>query len=109
MAGAIQRRMYPQTTRDDSQDVTLPCILGRLARLEKEGFSYDELLHDFASRRRVGPVNERAVKHVLDPAQETDERVQVRQNLGPTKFSVVLDILCFCSYQVCLKTKTANL
>lgn len=59
-------------------EVSLPCIVSRLTKLEAEGLSYDELLHDFANRRRVAPVDEDwAVKNIVDPAQETDEIVQV--------------------------------
>lgn len=81
MTATIAKKMCQQTHGDGhSQEVTLPCILGRLSRLENEGFSYDELLHDFASRRRVGPVNEELpAKHVLDPAEETDDIVRVRR------------------------------
>lgn len=75
-----RRRGRYQTHGDGhSENITLPCILDRLSRLEHEGFSYDELLYNFASRRRVGPVNEELpVKHVLDPAEETEEIVQVK-------------------------------
>lgn len=80
MTTAIAKRMRQQTHgTGHSEEVTLPGILDRLSRLENEGFSYDELLHDFASRRRVGPVNEEPPgRRVVDPAQETDEVVQVR-------------------------------
>lgn len=80
MATAITKRVYGETHGcDHSEEVTLPGILDRLSRLENEGFSYDELLHDFASRRRVGPMNEELpARHVIDPAEETDEIVQVR-------------------------------
>lgn len=86
MTTAIAKRLCQQThANGHSEEVTLPGILDRLSRLENEGFSYDELLHDFASRRRVGPVREELpAKHVLDPAKETDEAVQVRGgNLCP--------------------------
>lgn len=84
MKAATRRRTRYQTHGDGdghSENITLPCILDRLSRLEHEGFSYDELLHNFASQRRVCPVNEELpVKHVLDPAEETDEIVQVREH-----------------------------
>lgn len=88
MTTVIAKRMCQQTRGDGlSEEVTLPCILDRLSRLENDGFSYDELLHDFASRRRVGPVNEEPpAKRVIDPAQETDEIVQV-------SWYIVLDVV----------------
>lgn len=83
MAASVGHRMHQDTLVGGySEEVSLPCILGRLSRLEHEGFSYGELLHDFASRRRVGPLNveeEHPAKHVLDPAEETDQIVQVRR------------------------------
>ena len=90
MAATIGKRMRIQTHGDGYCDeVTLPGILHRLSRLENEGFSYDELLHDFASRRRVGPVNEEITgKKVVDPAEQTDEIVQVR---GLERLHVNLD------------------
>lgn len=80
MAATAGKRMRVQTHGgDQSDEITLPVILDRLSRLENGGFSYDELLHDFASRRRVGPVNkEIAEKRVVDPAEETDVVVKVR-------------------------------
>lgn len=83
MTAAVAKRMCRYTHGSGhSEEVTLPCIVDRLSRLENEGFSYDELLHDFASRRRVGPVNEElSEKHVIDPAEETDEIVQVRETM----------------------------
>lgn len=80
MTTDIAKRMCQQSHGIGySEEVTLPGILGRLSRLENQGFSHDELLHDFASRRRVGPVNEELpARHVIDPAEETDEVVQVR-------------------------------
>lgn len=80
-----EEQMHQESSTDGhSDEVTLPCILGRLSRLEHEGFSYGELLHDFASRRRVGPLNaeeeeEHPAGHVLDAAEETDKIVQVRE------------------------------
>lgn len=79
MASAVGRRLCEQDYNGDSDEVTLPSIVGRLSRLETTGFSYDELLHDFASRRRLGPLEECPATYVVDPAQETDEIVQVRQ------------------------------
>ncbi len=80
MAATIGKRMRVQTHSDGhSDEITLPGILDRLSRLENGGFSYDELLHDFASRRRVRPVNEEIPgKKVVDPAEETDVVVKVR-------------------------------
>lgn len=86
MAAAIGEQSFTQRSsiRRDYSDVSLPCIVGRLTKLEAEGSSYDELLHDFASRRRVAPVKERrSVNKVADPAQETDEIVQVRSRSYP--------------------------
>lgn len=79
MAATTGVRVRQNARRDDlNGEVTLPCILDRLSRLEHESFSYHELLDDFASRRRVGPVQkELPAKHVLDPAEEADEIVQV--------------------------------
>lgn len=79
MATAIAKRMHLQTHLDGrSEEVTLQGILDRLSRLENKGFSYDQLLHDFASRRRVGPVKkELPAKTIIDPAEQTDEIVQV--------------------------------
>lgn len=84
MTATTSRCMRDQTRGDGlTGKTTLPCILNRLSRLEHEGFSYDDLLHNFASRRRVGPVNEELpVKHLLDPAEEIDEIVQVRDNMS---------------------------
>ncbi|CAM9848192.1 unnamed protein product, partial [Ectocarpus sp. 12 AP-2014] len=78
MAATTGIRVRQHVHRDDLDgEVTLPCILDRLSRLEHESFSYHELLDDFASRRRVGPVKkELPAKHVLDPAEEADEIVQ---------------------------------
>eukprot|EP00752_Nemacystus_decipiens_P002143 g2042.t1 len=83
MTTAIAKRMCGERRGSDrSDEVTLSCILDRLSRLEHEGFSYDELLHDFASRRCVGPVNqELPASHVADPAEETDEVVQAYLSL----------------------------
>lgn len=79
MAATAGIRVRQHARRDDLDgEVTLPCILDRLSRLEHDSFSYHELLDDFASRRRVGPVKkELPAKHVLDPAEEADEIVQV--------------------------------
>ncbi|CAM9470017.1 unnamed protein product, partial [Ectocarpus fasciculatus] len=78
MAATNGIRVRQHARRDDLDgEVTLPCILDRLSRLEHESFSYHELLDDFASRRRVGPVKkELPAKHVPDPAEEADEIVQ---------------------------------
>lgn len=85
MVDAIGARSFTQRSSIPcDSEVSLPCILGRLTKLEAEGLSYDELLHDFANRRRVAPVEEnRPVKNVVDPAQETDEIVQVRSGSSP--------------------------
>lgn len=85
MVDAIGARSFTQRSSIPcDSEVSLPCILGRLTKLEAEGLSYDELLHDFANRRRVAPVDEnRPVKNVVDPAQETDEIVQVRIGSPP--------------------------
>ncbi|CAM9440116.1 unnamed protein product [Ectocarpus sp. 6 AP-2014] len=78
MAATAGIRVRQHAGRDDLDgEVTLPCILDCLSRLEHDSCSYHELLDDFASRRRVGPVKkELPAKHVLDPAEEADEIVQ---------------------------------
>lgn len=73
--------MYKQSAQKvNASELTLPCIVGRLSRLEREGFSYDELLPDFACRRPVVTQtnNERPGGHAVDTAKETEDLVQVK-------------------------------
>lgn len=77
MARSSVGRGHQPSLAGESNDITLPGIIARLSRLETEDFSYDELLHDFASRRRVGSVKEPPVQHRIDPAEQTDDIVQV--------------------------------
>lgn len=74
MADTFPQR--PCCVSDD--DVTLPAILRQLYRLEHKEPSYDEVLHDFASRRRVNSIREGPVHYVADSAERTDELVQAR-------------------------------
>lgn len=83
-AGAIRRPvLHQRSTRGCSDADPLPDIVGRLARLEKADFSYDDLLLDFASRRHLNPVKGRPVagRGATDPAQEADEIVQVGEEI----------------------------
>ncbi|CAN0081825.1 unnamed protein product [Scytosiphon promiscuus] len=94
MTTGIGQQMHQHARTDGRHDeVTLTGILGRLSRLEHEGFSYGELLDDFASRRRVGPLKEKKeedpAKHVLNAAEEADEIVQAYLSLTDGGYSVV--------------------
>lgn len=72
--------MYKQSAQQvNASELTLPCIVGRLSRLEREGFSYDELLYDFTCGRRVvtQTTKGRPEGHAVDTAKETEDIVQV--------------------------------
>lgn len=69
-------------------EITLPCILGRLSKLEREDFSYGQLLDGFAGQRRIHPLKKAdeppsAMPLAVDPAEETDAIVQVRIVVRP--------------------------
>lgn len=67
----------PVLPREHDHEVTLPCILSRLSRLEEEEFSYKQLLQDFAERRRLGPLSKSPRTLVDDPVGQAYNTVQV--------------------------------
>lgn len=74
----------------ESSELTLPCILGRLSKLENDDFSYGQLLDGCVGRRRIRPLlsgesKTVATRLVANPAEETDAVVQVRTTARPRK------------------------